>query len=157
MITTLSHQAGRKYPQFGNTSSGLISYLPDAGNTTPFVAPVIVNLSGGGKVLSWEEALLEAVKKRELERGLQNKAVELKQVVKKIQKTKAKVKKAKPQQVDGILANLWKLEERKEELKLQVQTFQQRIEDIEILLLAANKAKQEEEEDEQEIELLLLQ
>lgn len=121
--------------------------------------PVRVNLGGGGRVLSWEEAVLEEHKKRLLEERIRKYGSELKQVQKKIKKVEVAAQKAgrsEPKKVDGILANLWKLEERKEELKNQVVQLKQEVVDIQTLLIAAQKQK-DYEEDEEDIEMLLLQ
>lgn len=122
----------------------------------PTVQTVFVNVGGAGEPLSWEEAVLEVHKKRMLEERIRKYGKELKRVQKKIKVAAKKVKQA-PVHPEGILANLWKLEERKEEIKLEVKQLREEVLNIETLLIAAQKLKEYEEEDEEEIEMLLLQ
>ena len=117
--------------------------------------PVIINVGGAGEVPSWREHLEAVHRKRVLERDLLLYGKRLKKTVLAIRAAEKKVATAKSSPPDGILANLWRLAEKKEELKLQIQRFKQEITDIETMLISAQLMK-DYDEDEDDIEALLL-
>lgn len=115
---------------------------------------VFVSFGGGGRELTWQEHLLAKKEKHDLEQQLREKKAELKKVVRKIKAAEKKVEKS--EHPEGILANLWKLADRREELKKEIQATHQEWMDVQTLLIAALKQKEYEEEDEEEIEMMLL-
>lgn len=117
----------------------------------------IVLVSGGGEVLSWQEEIKARARKLDLEREMKSAVKTAKQIVHKIAVETKKLAKVQESggSVDGILANLWKLEERKTDLQQRVKVVKRELVDIQTLLIASQKQK-EYDEDEEEIELLLL-
>ena len=111
---------------------------------------------GYGAVLGWKDYLKDTHEQREAERQLKKAKSEVKKVHRQIKAAEKKVAKAPPSRPpEGILANLHRLAERREELRLVVQKLEVSLDDIQTLLIASGRMK-EYEDDEDDAEAMLL-
>ena len=142
-----------------STAGHLVTLGYGNGAEAVVVPTVTINVGGGGAVLSWKEALQKVHEKRMLERDLILYGRSLLEVQKKIKVAEKKAAKAKEKNpeasTDGILANLWKLAEKREDLKLKMRNTRQELLDIQTALITSERMNEYEEE-ENDIEMLLL-
>lgn len=112
----------------------------------------------GKDVPSWKESLKAVHEQRELERKLAQAKKEVRQVDNKIRQAEKKVTqaptiKARPQ---GILANLHRLEVRRDALQVKIQDYEQQLLDLEPLITASRRSKEIDDDDEDDAESMLL-
>lgn len=128
----------------------------------------------GDDVRSWREEVQARHDKLMLEQDLKRYGDSLRSVEKKIDREnvrianaeKAAPSRSKQRTVDGILANIWKLEQERDAIQHKVVQINSQLDGVNLLLAAAGALKQFETsrakleadaEDETDIELLLLQ
>lgn len=110
----------------------------------------------GKDVPSWRESIQASHEARELERKLAQAKKEIKAVDTKIRREEKRAVKAGPApRPQGILANLHRLEVKREAIQLKIQGYEAQLLDLEPLI-TASKRSQELDDDDDEAAMLLL-
>lgn len=105
----------------------------------------VIQVGGGG--LSWEDYVKAEFRRKHLQEELEKEEKKLERVEKQIVRAERQIK-AKSEHQEGILANLVRLELRKDEIENKIQAFQVELVPIERFLEA------EIDEDDEEVMLL---
>jgi hypothetical protein len=114
----------------------------DASGVNPQVVVTQRLVVGAGGELSWEDHVKAIHEMRMLEGQVKEKKKELKKVVKQL---KVVEKQYKQEKAEGILANLYKLEMKKEEIETKIEALEV---DLEPLIMAIEKFEIEEDDQE---------
>ena len=113
------------------------------------ISQVVVVVGAGGDRPTWEEYVKARNDLKLLDLELKGEEKKLASVDRKIVKAQQQVKKA--EKPEGILANLWRLEQHREALQAKVEVLEKRIEPFECLV----QIFQDQEIDDDDEEILL--
>lgn len=121
----------------------LLANLGVAGGDGVVTPQVVTTVTvGGGDIPTWQDHVKALNDQKFLELRLNDQKKELKRVQKKIKVAEQRYKSEKS---EGILENLWKLEQKKEEIEHKIQAMEV---DLKPLILAIEKFEIEEDDQE---------